>query len=280
MGFWNKKGDKSLTSGHQAIEPWPEAKKITKNDWESGTLPIGWYVFDEGYGFQAIRPRADGQSFDTAWFQMYSIEQLVDWLGVKLPHEMLSKTDATAHEPESISFPDSIIPSAVEIPPLPAALEVNPVMSTEFISESDAPNDCEKRWAFGLVNDSITESEPARPKNRKRPIMERFRVTEKEDAIISKRVGNTGLTKNEFFRQAVLTSQIVVKPINPELIRAIDALTSELGRQGGLIAMYLKPNKGQRVLNPEEWDYLVEAVHYIDDIKPKLKQLMEDISNN
>ena len=270
MGFWSKRGDKSFTASHQAIDPWPEAKKITKTDWESGALPIGWYFYEDGYGFRAIRPRADGQSVDTAWFQMYNIEQLVDWLGVNLPQEMQSKTNpenSTELDGQSTPEQETFPSEQISTPP-------------ESFFNSQPQSTLEQQWAMTKLQEVLRANHSPKPENRKRPVMERFRVTEEEAAHILNRVAKTELTKTEFLRQAALTSQVVIKPNNPELIQAIHNLTSELGRQGGLIAMWLKPNEGQRTLHPEEWDYLVQQVHYIEEIKPQLKKLMEDISNS
>lgn len=287
MAFWNKKTQQSKPQQEPAyaapIPLWDHAKKITKDQWAEGSLPIGWYVYDEGYGYQAIRPHPDGTKSETAWFHMYNMDQISPWLGVPLPNEMLEKSEAapsiesdgqsTHSTPEQESFPPEQISSSV-----PIGSESD---SNSLIYESPTSAEVlEQQWAAARMKEGLEKNRTPKNAKRKRPNMVRFMLSDEEHALFLNRVDRSGMTQTEFLRQASLNNQVIVKPKNPELIQAIHDLTSELGRQGGLIAMWLKPNEGQRTLHPEEWDYLVQQVHYIDDIKPKLKQLMEDISNS
>lgn len=287
MAFWNKKTqqEKQDQAYVAPISRWPAAKKITKEQWLTGNLPIGWYVYDEGYGYQAIRPHPDGKNFESKWFQMYDRDQISPWLGVALPDESvqkatperINKNGETGYPPLGTSEIQKI-PQA-EIPDTASANSYH-VPHNESPLKSASADELEQQWAFSKMQEALKKTQTPKIKNRKRKQQISFRLSDEEQGLFLNRVRNSGMTQSEFLRQAALTSQVVVKPNNPELIQALHELTSELGRQGGLIAMWLKPNKGQRAVHQEEWDYLVKQVHYIEDIKPKLKQLMEDIANS
>lgn len=119
-------------------------------------------------------------------------------------------------------------------------------------------------------------------KKRARSKQIKLRCTVEEAEKISQRVAKTGLTTSEFMRQAALTSRIVL-PSNLELLASIDdqlnALAAEIGRQGGMLKMIVKPNKGMRELHPEEWEELTSAIRKLKYAQRDINTMREELKN-
>jgi len=108
------------------------------------------------------------------------------------------------------------------------------------------------------------------------------RLTDSEMVTFQKRVQKSGLSQGEYMRSAVLQGQIIVKEENYTDILLIDELAllrAEVGRQGGLLKMLIRPNEGQRELNPSEWNELISYIRQNEDIKNTLAKLEEEILN-
>ena len=119
------------------------------------------------------------------------------------------------------------------------------------------------------------EQPPAKPAkkpkpapNRKRPFDAHIWFSEAEQRKLERRVEASGLSKGVFIRKAALENPIVIDPEKEKLLSAVTKMTAELkyihaelGRQGGLLKMAIKPNEGQRQTNPEEWNLLVQTNH-------------------
>ena len=56
-------------------------------------------------------------------------------------------------------------------------------------------------------------------------------------------------------------------------------IRAELGRQGGLLKMIIKPNEGQRELVPEEWTELIGTVRNLEKMKKRLSDLEARVQN-
>ena len=104
--------------------------------------------------------------------------------------------------------------------------------------------------------------------NRKRPFDAHVWFSEAEQRKLERRVEASGLSKGVFIRKAALENPIVIDPETEKLLSAVTKLTAELkyihaelGRQGGLLKMAIKPNEGQRQAHPEEWNLLVQTNH-------------------
>ena len=149
----------------------------------------------------------------------------------------------------------------VVVEPQPTPLETAPPVPAPVppIQESPVPQ----------------EQPPAKPAkkpkpapNRKRPFDAHIWFSEAEQRKLERRVEASGLSKGVFIRKAALENPIVIDPEKEKLLSAVTKMTAELkyihaelGRQGGLLKMAIKPNEGQRQTNPEEWNLLVQTNH-------------------
>ena len=104
--------------------------------------------------------------------------------------------------------------------------------------------------------------------NRKRPFDAHIWFSEAEQRKLERRVEASGLSKGVFIRKAALENPIVIDPEKEKLLAAVTKMTAELkyihaelGRQGGLLKMAIKPNEGQCQAHPEEWNLLVQTNH-------------------
>ena len=112
------------------------------------------------------------------------------------------------------------------------------------------------------------KKQPKPAPNRKRPFDAHVWFSEAEQRKLERRVEQSGLSKGVFIRKAALENPIVIDPEKEKLLSAVTQMTAELkyihaelGRQGGLLKMAIKPNEGQRQTNPEEWNLLVQTNH-------------------
>lgn len=144
-------------------------------------------------------------------------------------------------EPEPVPV-ETAPPEAPVIPPEPPAAQEQP--STE------------------------PKKQPKPAPNRKRPFDAHVWFSEAEQRKLERRVEQSGLSKGVFIRKAALENPIVIDPDKEKLLSAVTKMTAELkyihaelGRQGGLLKMAIKPNEGQRQAHPEEWNLLVQTNH-------------------
>lgn len=128
--------------------------------------------------------------------------------------------------------------------------------------------------------------EPAVPSKkspqRKRCYSLHLRFTPAEYVKFERRVEESGLSKNAFGLQAVLESQIVIETGKRDAIMALyqelKDTKAELGRQGGMLKMVIKPNKNQRALHPEEWDALIQSYGKMEKTKKMVEETIEKIN--
>ena len=102
------------------------------------------------------------------------------------------------------------------------------------------------------------------------------RLTDTELATLQRRVEKSGLAQGEYLRQAALCGQIVIVEQSVADVGLLDDLgliRAELGRQGGLLKMIIKPNEGQRELNPAEWTELISWIRCQEKTKQQLSDL-------
>lgn len=112
---------------------------------------------------------------------------------------------------------------------------------------------------------SVSESVPQRKKKKghRRTNELKTRMTDDELKIFKRRVKGTGLSDSAYLRNIALTGQIVVKKQSDTERKILDEMakiSAEMGRQGGLLKMVIKPNEGQRIFAPEEWKELISTV--------------------
>lgn len=277
MAWWNGK--------QKAQPPWDCAKEITKAEAQQEGLPLGWYIYQDGYVWYGLRPNAGNAALERS-FHRNSPKELEEWLGVPVPETSLSQ--AAAHS--EASGLDALINQAAAAPPSP-----------EFSDEEQHQADTQLAQEIRELEQDIRDTEDALnmpppgqeapsdavPPKKKRERRGRTRNNEfhvwfsdAELARFRRRVQRSGLNHSEFIRRAALNGKIVVEerdPVNIAILDDLELIRAELGRQGGMLKMVIKPNEGQRELAPEEWAELIQAVRYLENTKKRLGQLEEKL---
>lgn len=151
------------------------------------------------------------------------------------------------------------------------------------------PSDEERAWADRVALEELKE--PPAPleetQRKKRQSLGRknevkIRLTDAELKTFKGRVKRSGLAQGEFLRSAALTGQIVINErseIDVAILDEIAKIRAELGRQGGLLKMVIKPNEGQREFAPDEWAALIQAVRDMEKMKKRLSDLEVKMAN-
>ena len=125
------------------------------------------------------------------------------------------------------------------------------------------------------------EEDTGKKKRKKRKSLGRnnqimTRLTDSELVKFQSRVRKSGLPQGEYLRSAALTGKIIIEERNVADVAMLDELAmirAELGRQGGLLKMVIKPNEGQRELAPDEWAALIAAVKDLETMKERVRKL-------
>jgi hypothetical protein len=165
---------------------------------------------------------------------------------------------------------------------------------------ASAPTEREKRWAEEKLTEELKEieaeieeadallassqepaAEAAGKQRRKRKSKGRTnqimtRLTDAELTQFHRRVKKSGLAQGEYLRSVALTGKVVIEERSMADVALLDELAiirAELGRQGGLLKMVIKPNEGQRELAPAEWAALIQAVRDMENMKKRLSDL-------
>lgn len=131
--------------------------------------------------------------------------------------------------------------------------------------------------------EGLNEQPPARRANRKRDCDVHVRFSEKEMLLLRKRVARSGMSLSRYIRQVALEGKLPVqdrdetgKALN-RFTGAMDDLIAELGRQGGLLKLGMKPNQDRKNQDPEGWGALVQLIRYLERyvraFKDKLEQM-------
>jgi len=156
---------------------------------------------------------------------------------------------------------------------------------------SEPPTEEENKWA-GIkmaeelmaieAEEEIKVEENIEAKPRKKRVGAGFtnqiktRLTDEQLEKFEERVIKSGLSQSEFVRRAVLQNKIVIKersPVEVALLDEVSLLRADLGRQGGLLKMIIKPNEGRRELVPDEWNELISAVRDIEKLTNRIAKL-------
>ena len=187
-----------------------------------------------------------------------------------------------------------------------AECEADKEQLTAIENRLDPPTDVENRWAEETLveelkqiqseteetnvslqsgKNSTAEADAKQRKQRQRKSKGRThqimtRLTDAELAQFHRRVKRSGLAQGDFLRNAALNGQIVIEDRSVADVAMLDELAvirAELGRQGGLLKMIIKPNEGQRALAPEEWDELIGAVRDMVRDMERMKKRLSDL---
>lgn len=217
------------------IEKWDFAKEITKVEAQSNNLPLGWYYYPDGYIWYALKPDEHNEKLIRSYSQR-TPQELVDWLGVPIEETITEDR--------------------------PVAAELSPELSPELKENTQEHLNQPRRKDSG----------------RSRPNEMHFWFSDDELKNFKRRVERSGLTQSDFLRRVALTGRIVVEErgaASVALLDELELLRAEIGRQGGLLKMVVKPNLGQRELAPEEWQELVQSIRNIEYLTKKLSDLQE-----
>lgn len=245
MALWNRTPSKPEPKPR--LEPWEYAKQVTEAQWKSGELPLGWYCYTpNNVVWIGLKPDDDCTRLISSP-AMQRPQDLDEWLGIP--------TELTLH-PERIPKKESFEELMRQIRGNSGRTAITPVQEPEPEQNSG-------------------EAEPPkRKKERYKGIMTRLTVSEL--AVFKKRVARSGLTQSEFLRRAALTGRIQIEErslSNMAILDELELLRAEIGRQGGLLKMVIKPNEGQRELAPDEWKELVQTIRDIEQLKKRLGEL-------
>ena len=248
MALWNRTSSKP--DPKPRLEPWEYAKQVTEAQWKSGELPLGWYCYTpNNVVWIGLKPDDDCTRLISSP-AMQRPQDLDEWLGIP--------TELTLH-PERIPKKESFEELMRQIRGNSGRTAITPVQEPE------------------------PEQKPENPKRKKtsgrrRPIQVHIRLSPEEHENLRRRIARTGLSQNEFLRRAALTGRIQIEErslSNMAILDELELLRAEIGRQGGLLKMVIKPNEGQRELAPEEWKELVQTIRDIEQLTKKLGKLGE-----
>ena len=153
------------------------------------------------------------------------------------------------------------------------------------------PTAFENEWAEEKMAEQLLAKEepaaaPAEKRKKARPSLGRTnqiktRLTDSELVQLQRRIKKSGLTQGDFIRNAVLNEQIVIVEQSYADLAMLDDLTkirAELGRQGGLLKMIVKPNEGQRELAPDEWAALIAAIRNMEQLTRRIDDLQKEVA--
>ena len=232
MVFWNTKSKPQLPD-------WDMAKKITKAEAQNPALPLGWYIYKDGYIWYGLRPNEALTGLEQS-YQKSNPKDLEEWLGRPVPEE--------APQPKS------------------ASLEEIVAQSTQAWDENRQPP----------AEQPTRESDQSKTPHRTRGNGVLVRFTDSELVQLRRRVRQSGKNQSTFIREAALTGKIVKEEDNPQQSpdsAEIHALWAEMGRIGGMLKMIIKPNEGLREFYPQEFLEVVKAIRYLERSSKRLKTL-------
>lgn len=244
MALWNR--TLSKPEPKPRLEPWEYAKQVTEAEWKSGHLPLGWYCFTpNNVVWIGLKPNDDCTQLICSP-AMQRPQDLDEWLGIP--------TELTLH-PERIPKKESFEELMRQIRGNSGRTAITPDQEPERVK----PTPKKKK-----------------PSGRRRPNQIHLWLSDAEYEQLQRRVARTNLCQNEFIRQATLTGRIQIVEQGYEhlaLLDELEALRAEIGRQGGLLKMIIKPNEGQRELAPEEWNELIQTIRDLEHFKKRLGEL-------
>lgn len=272
MGIFDRKPKAPTTPTKpkfQIPEPWQYAREITEKEANKRSeLPLGWYWWTNGFKWWGIRPDPETGEHEVSWTKNNLVE-VEEWLGI--PAEPKSKA-----EPERLT--DKITLRQKNYLEKMGLAEPEP--------EEQAPTEEENQWAEQVMLQELQElQKPEEPKEEKpkkqrktlgRTNQIKTRLTDSELEKFQRRVKKSKLTQGDYIRTAVLNNKIIVNErseLDVAILDELAAIRAELGRQGGMLKMIIKPNEGQREIAPAEWEELIAAIHYIEETKKRFQEL-------
>ena len=282
MGFFDrqKKGAEPEPEAITIPEPWECAKRITQAEAENkSNLPLGWYYYQMGFKWLALKPDPEQPGkFDACSPMASKPEQLEEWLGVPVVRHT-----APERKPELENrVGGANVRAGI------AAVEQKHYLEKMGLTEQP-PTEEEKQLAekaaveeLGELPPPLEEKKPKKRKSQGRTNQIMTRLTDAELKTFQSRVKKSGLAQGEYLRSVALTGQVVINErseIDVAILDELAKIRAELGRQGGLLKMVIKPNEGQRELAPEEWAALIGAVREMEKARDLVSKLEVKVTN-
>lgn len=245
MAFWDR--DKGTKAMDELLATWTEAKQISPEiGIQPETLAPGWYFYKEHYLWHGLRPNEEGTELQKG-FDFQTLGELQNWLGLPIPQDLLTQEKNREAPSQQVARIQQ---------PMPAAPAV----------------------------ESLQEPEP-QGRARRRNSNIHIKVTPQEHELFKARVAQSGMTMTNYILRCTLQDE-TQPPVNTRpIVENIESLQkqlldlmAEVGRQGGMLKMMIKPNEGQRTLRPEEWDALIQATQDQNRIKRKIEKTLEVIN--
>lgn len=265
MAFWNNKSKLP-----PQLDGWEVAKEISKAEAEKTDLPIGWYIYKDGYVWYGLRPNEAKNGMERSYHRS-NPKELEGWLGKTILLQQI----------ETKSF------SLDTIPPYQAVSSGTQKPSSPQISDSNQspPSPVSDLGYTEPQTSSEDENQPVSRKDcrRKRNNELHFWLSDRELVQLKQRVKRTDMNLSEFIRKAILTGKISIEeqnPLNQAVLDEVLSLRAEMGRIGGMLKMVIRPNEGQRELAPDEWKELIQAVRYLERTKERLANFEEKFDGN
>ena len=244
MAFWEREKE---TKVQQSPPLWKEAKQISPEMADQPEiLTPGWYFYKEDYMWHGLKPGTDGMGLQKG-YDFQTLRQLQDWLGIPVPQALIQQ-------------------------------EENRETPSEQVARIQRPQ------ASAPAVEPLQKPEP-QGRARRRSSNIHIKVTPQEHALFKARVAQSGMTMTNYILRATLQDG-TLPPVNTQpIVESIESLQkqlldlmAEVGRQGGMLKMVIKPNEGQRTLRPEEWDALIQATQDQNRIKRKIEKTLEVIN--
>lgn len=239
------------------LPKWEHAKLIAQQEGTSGNLPVGWYLWKDGYGYQGLKPNETNTDLVQS-YHLYDTTKAREWLGVPLPPEILEEEEKKKQQTEELKkFLEGL--QKEKSAPVPASPPIPEVVPVSAVSQP-------KTYQC------------------KRPCETHIRFTESEFEQLRDRVEQSGLPQSIFLRQAALKGEILADTSREQRIAAIREtnlelrkLRGELGRLGGLLKMAIKPNEEQRSLDPAGWETLISTTKALFRTQEQVEKMMEKL---
>ena len=246
MAFWDR--DRDPKQFESKITPWEEAKLISSEvAAQPEILAPGWYFYKENYLWHGLKPNDNGEGF-LKGYDFQALSELQKWLGVSIPHDLIDEETNRQSLSEQLA---------------------NLKGKSQYTAPSEPTAVIEKEANYV----------------RKRDMNIHIKVTPQEYAQFIDRVEKSGMTKTNYLIRCAIQGEIPTNGDQNEVIVKIEKLSedlatlmAEVGRQGGLLKMVIKPNEGQRPLHQEEWEALIRATQDQAKIKKKIEKTLEIIN--
>ena len=241
---------------------------------------------EEGQKIQITPERKKDNSFDAMSCPEFSEGFAPDQNGhepvqLKRKPDLSDQIDRAAIRSKSSDYPISRARTPAE--DIPSIM----VLERETKAEISPPTEIENRCAGEKMAEELRDIQivaqelPNRAAHKKRKSMGRTnqiktRLTDAELSQFQRRVHKSGLPQGDYLRSAALTGEIRIEEHSVCDIALLDELVlirAELGRQGGLLKMIIKPNEGRRELSPVEWAELIDTIRNFEQMKIKLEDL-------